>query len=83
MAEDSDSGSIHEELEETAGPASNSSVDWTEVEGRGSAPTMRNSHKAVVKDSFMIVHGGRGGSSTLRDLYILDLGGIVSVTVSD
>lgn len=49
-------------------------MEWIEVEFKGAVPSIRNSHRSVVKDDLVLIHGGRGGSSTLKDLHLLSTG---------
>jgi hypothetical protein len=54
------------------GPTDKDVMEWLEIEFKGSSPSMRNSHRAVVKDNFLLVHGGRG-TSILKDTLFMTL----------
>lgn len=47
-------------------------MEWEEVTINGISPCLRNSHRSAVKGTLMIVYGGRGGTESLRDLFVLD-----------
>lgn len=49
-----------------------SRMAWHEMEGKGSPPTRRGDHSAVVVDDKMFVYGGRKQNIVFEDLYAYD-----------
>lgn len=50
-------------------------MEWKELHSNGVAPTVRNSHRMVALDTTIVLFGGRGNSSTLKDTYVFDVEG--------